>query len=29
MEIDEKDERIDKIDQILNDEIDIDVNQEG
>lgn len=29
MEIDEKDERIDKIDQILNDEIDIDMNQEG
>ena len=29
MEIDEKDERINKIDQILNDEIDIDVNQEG
>ena len=29
MEIDEKDERSDKIDQILNDEIDIDVNQEG
>lgn len=29
MEIDEKDERIDGIDQILNDEIDIDVNQEG
>lgn len=29
MEIDEKDERIDKIDEILNDEIDIDENQEG
>ena len=29
MEIDAKDERIDKIDEILNDEIDIDVNREG
>lgn len=28
MEIDEKNEKIDKIDEILNDEIDIDVNQE-